>query len=889
VSAMGVRPAGAGTATNRDRPTGGAALSPASAAYLVLVAAVASVLVAPFHLRMAGHTDWLLFALLTACASVVQLRPVETPANQAYSATLVFFVAGALLLPPQLVALMVVIAHLPEWARARYPWYIQTFNIANWVCASLTVYFIGGLFIDHAAPDRDMRQLALGGAAAAAACVFVNHGMLAHMLKLARGKSYRETGLFSFSNLSTELVLASLGVGFAAVWVLAPVLVPFVLAPLVVVYRSLRLPSLEMAARLDPKTELYNARYFSSALESELERARRFDRPLSILLGDLDLLRDVNNTYGHLAGDAVLRGVADVLKSQLRPFDIPCRFGGEEYGVILPEAGHEDALVIAERIRQVVAETAYPFPGGQGAIHATVSFGVATHPDIDSAEDMVHQADLALYRSKALGRNRVSGSAQLATVARQPAPQPAAPRRVEARPEQPARASDAAAHRHVRVVEFVGLLAAAAAALLGVFAMGGVDAIRERPFAFVAFLGLSIGLQLIGTSVYGRGTDAASAIGIIATGFVLGPGAAMVVGFAAAGVQSVRRHGKLYRTIFDIADFGLSGAAAASIFILLHGDSSVAAGFAVAVLAGVAYKAVNVGLLCTAMSLEEGTSFSDIWRERFGWAVLHYLTFGPLAYATALAYERMGLLGLATFAVPPILLAVSMRQYLDRTRASVEEVRRVNDELAGSRQRLHRAYLGTIAALSRSIEAKDEYSGGHVERVRTLSVALARSLGYRREDLEAIEVGALLHDIGKIGVPERILNKPGPLTEVEWEEMKRHPVTSDHILSGIEMHPFVRQIVRSSHERIDGNGYPDGLAGDQIPLPARIVLVADAFDALASDRPYRPGRSIPDVLEELRAHAGTQFCPTVIAALERLWRETPQSLPGADERLRAVC
>ena len=118
--------------------------------------------------------------------------------------------------------------------------------------------------------------------------------------------------------------------------------------------------------------------------------------------------------------------------------------------------------------------------------------------------------------------------------------------------------------------------------------------------------------------------------------------------------------------------------------------------------------------------------------------------------------------------------------------------------------------------------------------------------------------------------------------------MKQHPVTSDYILAGIELHPFVRQIVRSSHERIDGKGYPDGLAGDEIPLPARIVLVADAFDALVSDRPYRSARPVPEVLEELRAHAGTQFCPVVLGALERLSREDPPALTEAKTRLRAV-
>ena len=132
------------------------------------------------------------------------------------------------------------------------------------------------------------------------------------MLRIDRGTTYRDSGLFAFGNLSTELGLAALGVGLAAVWELAPAIVPFLLAPLVVAYRALRLPSMELAARLDPKTDLFNARYFTTALEAEIERARRFERPLSILLADLDLLRTVNNTYGHLAGDAVLRGVAAV-------------------------------------------------------------------------------------------------------------------------------------------------------------------------------------------------------------------------------------------------------------------------------------------------------------------------------------------------------------------------------------------------------------------------------------------------------------------------------------------------------------------------------------------------------------------------------------------------
>jgi diguanylate cyclase (GGDEF)-like protein/putative nucleotidyltransferase with HDIG domain len=862
-------------------------IAPAPAIFLVVVSATAAVLAVPGHLRPADHTDWLVFCVLTVCAMAAQLFTVQEPGHQSRTTTSVFLVAGALLLPLHLVAVMCLLAHVPEWARMRYPWYIQTFNIANWACATSAAYYVVGALVDRNHLDEQVGRLAAAGAVGAVACAFVNHGLLAQMLRLARGKSYGESGLFTFGSLSTEVILAALGVALAAAWSVAPELVPFVLAPLVVVYRSLQLPSLELAARLDGKTELYNARYFATALASELERAKRFGRPLSIILADLDLLREVNNTYGHLAGDAVLRGVADVLREQMRPFDVAGRFGGEEYSVALPEAGHEDALAIAERIRKAVAETPFRLPGDGGEVYATLSIGVATYPQNETVEDLIHQADLALYRSKALGRNRVSGAATLAVV--EPQPLVVAELLVEdERVPHPEPARPPVAHRHVRVIEFVAAIALAAGVLSGFVLAGLPHVVHHHPTAFVAFLVLSVGLQLLGTSIHGRGTDAASTVGIVAAGIALGPAAAVASALAAAGTQVLRRRGKAYRAVFDLADFALSAAASSYLFLALHGDSSVAAGFAAGFVAGVVFKAINVGLLCLAMSIEEGVSPRQVWAERFEWAVLHYVTFGPLAYGAALAYDRMGLLGLGTFAVPPILLGLTMRLYLERTRESVEEVRSVNEALVASNERVHRTYLSTIAALSRAIEAKDDYSGGHIERVRALSVELAEVLGLSGADLEAIEVGALLHDIGKIGVSERILNKPGPLSEKEWAEMREHPVISDYILTGVELHPYVRQIVRSSHERVDGRGYPDGLSGEDVPLPARIVLVADAFDALATDRPYRRGRPVPDALDELRAHVGTQFCPTVIAALESLWAERPQVLTTRTTRLHAV-
>jgi putative nucleotidyltransferase with HDIG domain len=223
-----------------------------------------------------------------------------------------------------------------------------------------------------------------------------------------------------------------------------------------------------------------------------------------------------------------------------------------------------------------------------------------------------------------------------------------------------------------------------------------------------------------------------------------------------------------------------------------------------------------------------------------------------------------------------------------RLRDAIEPQLATALESAALVEQVRKTHLETIAALSRSMEAKDYYTGSHTERVSSVAVALAKRLGYGGADLDAIEIGALLHDIGKIGIPERILHKEGSLDADEWTVMKQHPVISEYILSEVDLPAIVLQIARHSHERIDGDGYPDGMSGNDIPLPARIVLVADAFDALTSDRPYRTGRDAHAAIEELRAHTGTQFCSQVIEVLEQLYREEPGLLGGLPPVLAVV-
>jgi putative nucleotidyltransferase with HDIG domain len=177
------------------------------------------------------------------------------------------------------------------------------------------------------------------------------------------------------------------------------------------------------------------------------------------------------------------------------------------------------------------------------------------------------------------------------------------------------------------------------------------------------------------------------------------------------------------------------------------------------------------------------------------------------------------------------------------------------------------AYVGAIRALALALDARDPYTAGHSERVSAISVAVGQQLGLGEDDLDTLRLGALLHDIGKIGLADDILRKPGALTDEEYEAIKQHPVTGARILRTV---PFLAPhlpIVELHHERPDGKGYPHGLLADEIPLLARIVHVVDAFDAITSARAYRPGRSGAEALQELWRFAGTQFDAQMVQAL----------------------
>jgi putative nucleotidyltransferase with HDIG domain len=181
--------------------------------------------------------------------------------------------------------------------------------------------------------------------------------------------------------------------------------------------------------------------------------------------------------------------------------------------------------------------------------------------------------------------------------------------------------------------------------------------------------------------------------------------------------------------------------------------------------------------------------------------------------------------------------------------------------------------VGNLAQLSAAIEARDPYARGHASRVTVFAKAMAKAIGLDGERLSVLRLGALLHDVGKLSVPPAILLKHGPLTETEFVQVRRHPAAGVRMLRSLGAPREILPSVLHHHERWDGAGYPRGRARERIPLEARILTVADSFDAMTSTRPYRASKEVPDALEELHRCAGSQFDPELVGAFVEAWGE----------------
>jgi putative nucleotidyltransferase with HDIG domain len=405
--------------------------------------------------------------------------------------------------------------------------------------------------------------------------------------------------------------------------------------------------------------------------------------------------------------------------------------------------------------------------------------------------------------------------------------------------------------------------------------------IAAAPATFGLLIALTLALDTVRIELFERGHTSPATVAAIALACLFGPIGPICAEATIFAARLVRRQPPPLKSAFDFGVCSLAGASAAAAFSVAHVHQAGLV-IAVSIPAGFAYFVLNSALLSIVWWLDEGISPWAAWRERMAWLWIHNGAAGALAGVFVAAEDALGASAFVLFLVPLLLAWLTQRQYVRRSRTSVEALRASHHELEAANEQLRvalsenekllertkRAYLSTITSLARTIEAKDPYTGGHTERVAEYALMLARQLGFGEEELQAVEVGAVIHDIGKIGIPDRILLKPGRLDTDEFAEMRRHPEISSYILNELELPTVVRDMARNHHERYDGKGYPDGLKAEEIPLAARILTVADAFDAMTSDRPYRRALSHEVAAAEIRRNTGTQFCPQVVAALE---------------------
>jgi diguanylate cyclase (GGDEF)-like protein/putative nucleotidyltransferase with HDIG domain len=345
---------------------------------------------------------------------------------------------------------------------------------------------------------------------------------------------------------------------------------------------------------------------------------------------------------------------------------------------------------------------------------------------------------------------------------------------------------------------------------------------------------------------------------------LLGPAPTMLIAVTSGWSQCTFRmqeRNPAYKTLFSMATLAVSVAAAGATYTGLGGTygSLPSSPLQPLMAAAMIYFLVNSFAVAAAFALSRGHGVFRVWHDNFLWAISSYVV-GTIAAGIAVEVFNSAGQWHTTLAFVP--LGLTYRTYRIYLRRIAEEQKRVAEWA-----QLHRE---STEVLARAIQAKDEGGSRHVERVQYYATALARSLELSEQDRQAVEIAALLHDIGKLAVPEHILSKPGPLTPDERKKMQMHAQIGAEIVSAVPFPCPVAPLIRSHHERWDGKGYPAGLRGEQIPVGARVLSVVDFFDAMTSGRPYRPALSPEEALRLLQSEAGKAFDPAIVARFTEL-------------------
>ncbi|MBA3063420.1 MAG: HD domain-containing protein [Atribacteria sp.] len=331
---------------------------------------------------------------------------------------------------------------------------------------------------------------------------------------------------------------------------------------------------------------------------------------------------------------------------------------------------------------------------------------------------------------------------------------------------------------------------------------------------------------------------------------VYGPALAMLITALGALIGEIieRERRSWYKIIFNATQYALSVGVAGLVYQYAGGiigfQNFIKFIFPAALCAFV-YCFINLILVTIVISLAQGGRIATVWRINFKNLLSSYIAEAPMGFLMAIVYVEVGIVGILLFFLPLLLARRSFELYT----------------------KMRKVYLETIRALAAAIDAKDPYTKGHSERVAETSVALAQELNLSDRDIENIEYTALLHDIGKIGIADNILGKDSSLTNKEFDKIKEHTVMGAKIIEPVDFLKNSYKAIYHHHERYNGKGYPDGIKSEDIPILARIIAVADAYDAMGSDRPYRKKLNKDKILKELNDQSGKQFDPEVVKAL----------------------
>ncbi len=542
-----------------------------------------------------------------------------------------------------------------------------------------------------------------------------------------------------------------------------------------------------------------------------------------------------------------------------------------------------------------------------------MSLGVATRDDFEqTGEEIIHNADTALYHSKVKGRNLVFAHTQLSPQISVPQPVledsnevdelvakitneaneyltnlqdnilPLTRRRISLRlhnqtpPKHKTVSSTHPATPHAsshKVYMYIALLALVAFSCI----RAGIQNLRQRIFlipaewiALAALMFMTILTEGLSISLYvGNTSISTTAVPLVASFILFGPFGVIVGSAVYAVTAAIKFRSPINRMIFNFSNHVIAGMLI-NFMIVASGaffqDWNIGIQLLYTLASSIIVYFTTTSLISVGMGIDLKQPPFEIWKEQYQWMAPYYIGIGFVSYSLIFGYKYADLLGIVFLAVPLLLLRFSQVQYVGHTRNIVSALRKKNVELEKSANEINELNEGLLATLSEIIDVRDPYVLGHSKQVSVYATEIAKVLNINQKQIDLVRKAGLLHDIGKLGIPMDLLTKPSSLTSKEYETIKTHAALGADLVKNTPSLRPIAQIIRHHHEHYNGKGYPDKIAGNQISIEARIVAVADAIEAMSSDRTYRRALKPDRVKKELIEHSGTQFDPLVVDA-----------------------